>query len=335
MPSPDNANKWEQALQEALKENSFEDETEIYPGDESATASTSASADTFEDETEIYPGDESATATATTSASADTFEDETEIYPGDESATTSADTWEAPLPNIKWEENPAEAKWKETDLYPPLKSWLESTGFTVHGEVKHCDVAACRNGELTLIEIKRTVNLELLLQLVRRQEAADTVYAAVLAPPAITRRWRELSKLLKRLEVGLILIHMERPKPLVQVAFHPIRQAPRRNKATTKALLTEMDGRGQDMNTGGSNRVKLVTAYRLQALDVARTLQLLGKSSPRQLTVGGSPTKTGNILRANHYGWFERVARGMYQLTPEGEKALVQYQQVFDQKKGS
>ena len=31
---------------------------------------------------------------------------------------------------------------------------------------------------------------------------------------------------------------------------------------------------------------------------------------------------TPTILRADHYGWFDRVARGVCQLTPLGEQAL-------------
>ena len=319
MPDTKNTNKWEEALQEALQKDNMGEAFKSSPVTETLDEDQWTAATQNSPVTETLDEDQWTAATQNSPVT----------------ETLDEDQWEEPLPSVTWEESPEEAKWRETDLYRPLKSWLESTGFTVHGEVKHCDVAACRDGELTLIEIKRTVNLELLLQLVRRQEAADTVYAAVLAPPSITRRWKELTRLLKRLEVGLILIHMDRPQPLVQVAFHPIRQAPRINKGATKALLTEMEGRDQDLNTGGSNRVKLFTAYRLQALDIAHILQRLDTASPRQLTVEGSPSKTGNILRANHYGWFERVARGMYKLTSEGEKALVEYQHIFEQKKGS
>ena len=40
---------------------------------------------------------------------------------------------------------------KETDLYPPLKDWLTAVGYTVHGEVGGCDLAARRGDELVLI----------------------------------------------------------------------------------------------------------------------------------------------------------------------------------------
>jgi len=32
--------------------------------------------------------------------------------------------------------------------------------------------------------------------------------------------------------------------------------------------------------------------------------------------------RAARVLQDNHYGWFARVARGVYQLTPAGEAAL-------------
>lgn len=219
--------------------------------------------------------------------------------------------------------------WKETDLYPPLKSWLEGEGYTVHGEVEHCDVAARRGQELVLVEIKKTINLELLLQLVRRQEASVKVYAAVPAPKITTGRWSEMTRLLKRLAVGLIVVHMGRTQPLVQVAFHPSDPKPRCRASRTKAMLREMDHRGVDINLGGSSRVKIFTAYRLAALDVVQALIILKQASPGQLRTRGTSPKTGSILRDNHYGWFEKVARATYRLSEAGYQASSEYQGIL------
>jgi hypothetical protein len=35
--------------------------------------------------------------------------------------------------------------------------------------------------------------------------------------------------------------------------------------------------------------------------------------------------KAAAILRADHYGWFERVERGIYALTPKGREGLAQH----------
>ncbi|WP_025720568.1 DUF2161 family putative PD-(D/E)XK-type phosphodiesterase, partial [Paenibacillus sp. 1-18] len=37
------------------------------------------------------------------------------------------------------------------------------------------------------------------------------------------------------------------------------------------------------------------------------------------------------VLQHNYYGWFERVARGRYKLTPFGEAALSEYAAVLQE----
>lgn len=219
---------------------------------------------------------------------------------------------------------------KESDLYPPLKAWLEANGYTVRAEVKDCDVAAERNGELILIEMKRSVNLELLLQLVRRQRADASVYAAVPAPATGGRRWRELQRLLKRLEAGLILVYLDTALPRVEVAFHPVELKRRRDKRVTRALLVEMSGRSADGNVAGTNRRKLMTAYREQALLAAVALERHGPAAPKTLRLAGSSAKTGAILLANHYGWFERLGPGRYALNDAGREALEEHRELAE-----
>ncbi len=225
-----------------------------------------------------------------------------------------------PMPNVR-----------ETDLYPLLKAWLEAGGYRVRAEVNDCDVAAARGDELVLVEIKRAINLDLLLQIVRRQETGAAVYAAVPAPAAFDRRWRELERLLKRLEAGLLLVRLDSDWPRVELAFHPVRREIRRNKSTALALLREMSGRSLDLNVGGSNRRPVMTAYREQALKVAAGLARLGGSaSPKALRDIGCPAKTGPILLANHYGWFERLAKGVHGLGGKGREALGEYGELVE-----
>ena len=50
--------------------------------------------------------------------------------------------------------------------------------------------------------------------------------------------------------------------------------------------------------------------------------------SPKQLRDLGCHPKTQNILYANHYGWFERVRRGVYRLDGAGLAALGEYGEV-------
>lgn len=219
---------------------------------------------------------------------------------------------------------------RESDLYPPLRDWLEASGFSVRAEVNGCDIAARRGDDLVIIEMKLRFNLELLLQTVRRQETADSVYAAVPAPKTFDKRWRELCRLLRRLEAGLLLVHIDSALPRVEVAFHPVAGERRRNRAQTRALLTEMAGRSLDGNAGGSTRRPLMTAYREQALKVAVALDRLGPTSPKTLRQAGAPAKTTQILYANHYGWFERVGAGIYAMNEKGRAAIGEYRELAD-----
>lgn len=62
-----------------------------------------------------------------------------------------------------------------------------------------------------------------------------------------------------------------------------------------------------------------MTAYRQQALACAAALRA-GPGRPRELRAVAP--EAGPILLRNVYGWFERVDRGVYRLTAEGEAAL-------------
>lgn len=223
---------------------------------------------------------------------------------------------------------------RETDLYPPLRDWLENNGYHVHAEVGDCDIAARRGEELVLVEIKRAINLDLLLQAVRRQEADASVYVAVPAPDTVDKRWRELMRLLKRLELGLLVVYLESALPRVELAFHPVPQERRRRKTTTQSLLSEMSGRSLSLNQGGSNRRPVMTAYREQALGVAVALERLGPTSPKKLRAAGASQKAAMILRANHYGWFERVSIGQYGLVSAGKDAIAANKELTDLLRG-
>ena len=68
----------------------------------------------------------------------------------------------------------------ETDLYAPVKAWLEARGFEVKAEVGAADVVAVKAGEEpVIIELKTSFSLVLLQQAVARQAVTDAVYVAV------------------------------------------------------------------------------------------------------------------------------------------------------------
>jgi hypothetical protein len=69
---------------------------------------------------------------------------------------------------------------RETDLYGPVKAYLEGQGFEVKAEVGAADVVACRPEEDPLIvELKTGFSLTLFHQAVQRQAVSEAVYLAV------------------------------------------------------------------------------------------------------------------------------------------------------------
>jgi hypothetical protein len=217
----------------------------------------------------------------------------------------------------------------ETDLYDPIREYLVAQGYTVRGEVNDCDIAATKNGDLVVIELKRSFSSALLIQATRRQRAADSVYVA-LPRPTWGRRAPDIKHLLRRLELGLIFVSFRRGQPKVEVMFHPLPFQRKRRQGAKRAILTEMAGRSGDYNEGGSTRRKLVTAYREQAIQIACCLEERGALSPRELRSLGTGPKTQSILYSDYYGWFERVEVGVYSLRERGRAELGEYAELAE-----
>jgi hypothetical protein len=216
----------------------------------------------------------------------------------------------------------------ESDLYPPVKDFLESQGYAVKGEIGGCDVFAVRGDEPpVIVELKRRFTLELVLQGIDRLAVTDAVYLAV---PQPGRRASgagpydcEVRKLCRRLGVGLMVVDPERAaERRVEVLLDPAPYVPRRDKARAARLLGEHARRVGDPNRGGSTRVPIVTAYRQDAMRCARLLRDLGPSTLKALRQAGAPPDVAAILQRDVYGWFERVERGVYALAPAGRDGL-------------
>jgi hypothetical protein len=215
--------------------------------------------------------------------------------------------------------------YSETDLAQPLYGHLAALGYTVRSEVKDCDIAAVKDDDLLIIEVKKTLNVALLVQAARRQRLTDTVYVAIPRPSNKWKWWKEsrgVQHLLRRLELGLILVSLDRGKPPVEVVFHPLPFARKKRAKSRRAVLEEIASRTADYNRAGSTRTKLATAYRENAIHIACCLFAQGRMSPAALRAMGTGPKTLSILRFNAYGWFERVDHGVYALSAHGAKDL-------------
>jgi hypothetical protein len=219
----------------------------------------------------------------------------------------------------------------ETELSAPVKAYLESHGYQVNCEVKDCDIVATKGDDLIIVELKTSVNLTLLVQATKRQSISDSVYVAVPAPTKRNRQWRGTLTVLKRLEVGLLLVEEGAMGMLVSKQFDPLPYLGKKNARSRRALLTEVADRSGDYNVGGSTKTTLMTAYRENAILIACCLAKLGPSSPKSLRNLGTGDKTTSILSANHYGWFQRVEKGVYELTDQGDFESRSFKLIYKQ----
>ena len=210
----------------------------------------------------------------------------------------------------------------ESDLYAPVKALLEGQGYSVKGEVKGCDVVAVRGPEPpVIVELKRVFGMGLVLQGVNRLTISDTVYLAVGVFP---KNIRSIRKLCRRLGLGLMVVVKERVDILLDPAPPPVK--PRKDKPRLGRLLGEHARRvGDPMLGGSSTKLPMMTAYRQEALRCAGLLAKNGPMKPAALKLAADAPKAAAILRDDHYGWFERVERGVYRLTPRGRATLEQY----------
>jgi hypothetical protein len=221
---------------------------------------------------------------------------------------------------------------RETELHAPIAAWLAGQGSHVSAEVLHCDMVATSAGgeEPIILEFKTRMTLDLVAQGVRRQEITPSVYLVVPLQGSTgrLRNARNLLALLRRLELGLIIVRFLRSGTRVEVVLHP-REAPRRTRPKRRAaILREIDGRYAEMNRGGqTSREVHFSAYRQRAIRIAALLrdEAPHPLSPAELRRRGAPADCGRILSRNVYGWFERERRGMYRLAPAGVAALGRY----------
>jgi len=217
---------------------------------------------------------------------------------------------------------------RETDLYQPIKSYLERQGYEVKSEVHACDLVALKPDEPpVIVELKLNLSVKLLLQGVDRLAITDAVYIAV--PRKKGARWRgqlrDILRLCRRLGVGFISVKLDAKPELVEVHLDPIPYVPRRSAKRNTALLREFSRRVGDQNMAGQTRRPVMTAYRQDALQLVDYIAKYGASSPATMARDRQIKAAGAILQKDHYGWFMRVSRGIYELSPQGQEALATY----------
>ncbi|MBR9763786.1 MAG: DUF2161 domain-containing phosphodiesterase [Rhodobacteraceae bacterium] len=206
----------------------------------------------------------------------------------------------------------------ETDLYPPVKAFLEGQGYEVKSEIAGADVVGMRadDPDPVIVELKLAMSLALLHQALDRLKISDAVYLAI---PQVTGR-KTLARhvaLCRRLGLGLLTVRLR--DGFVEAQCDPGPYAPRRVKARAGRLLREFQRREGDPNRGGAAG-KIVTAYRQDALRCAAHLAEHGPSRGAAVKAATGVARATTLMRDNHYGWFEKVTKGTYALTGKGRQ---------------
>ena len=224
------------------------------------------------------------------------------------------------------------ARQRETDLYEPVKRLLEGQGYEVKAEVGAADVVGLRGDEPpVIVELKTGFSLILFHQAIARLKVTDAVYVAV---PEWKGRagWKAFvanRTLCRRLGLGLITVQVE--TGVAQVHLDPGPYAPRQSKVRRERLLREFQHRVGDPNTGGSAQTTLMTSYRQDALRCLKTLNENGPTKAAEVAQAAGVSRARTIMADDHYGWFERVERGIYAITPKGENAIDEYSHVLEE----
>ncbi|GLQ27629.1 hypothetical protein GCM10007927_24320 [Sulfitobacter pacificus] len=212
---------------------------------------------------------------------------------------------------------------RETDLYPPIKSFLEDQGYVVKSEVGAADIVAIRGAEPpVVVELKLGFSLALFHQCIARMKVSDEVYLAVARMPGkrFAKAVKDNTALARRLGLGLITVRLA--DGLVEVHCDPGPYAPRKSAKRQAQLLREFARRQGDPNDGGQTRAGLVTAYRQDALRLAVYLFEVGASKGADVAKETGVQHATRMMRDNHYGWFEKVEKGVYGLTQSGADAV-------------
>ncbi len=217
---------------------------------------------------------------------------------------------------------------KESDLYPPLKQYLANQGYEIKGEVGSCDVFAIRDAEPpVVVELKLSLNLTVILQAVDRLALTSSVYIGV--PEgcgALRRKPKQIRKLLKMLGIGLIAINPAGQTGGVSVLLDPGEYRPRVIKHRQVRLLGEFERRVGDPNQGGTaSQSGIMTVYRQKAIRVARFLDSRGPTRAADVARHTQESKARDILYRDVYGWFDRLSRGVYALSPRGKREITSW----------
>lgn len=212
----------------------------------------------------------------------------------------------------------------ETDLYMPVKTLFENMGYSVKAEVLDADVLAVKDGETVAVELKLSLNLDVIVQAALRQKVADKVYIAV--PPAkraALKKRQNISHVLRRLEIGLITVREDEAKITFEAKEFDRKGAISRSKKTREKMMDEFSLRHGDENVGGTNG-KTMTVYRERAILIAALSEKYGEIKMADIPYLSGNPRAKSIIESNYYGWFSKNGKS-YTITDKCRKELKSY----------
>jgi hypothetical protein len=202
---------------------------------------------------------------------------------------------------------------KETDLFPPVKNWLEERGFEVYSEVqpasydKRADVVGVHESIVAVVEMKTHLSLALMDQAVSWLGRAHYVYVAV--PVQSGKGVGEYAERVARRE-GIGLLEIKRPC-LDYVRCHIKPKFYRRISVNWQDILLPEHQEIAGGHSGGG----YITQYRMMMRRVEHVLKYAGFAQQGATieellehceTYYAQPKPTlAAALRNNECGWCE------------------------------
>jgi hypothetical protein len=218
----------------------------------------------------------------------------------------------------------------EKQMYPIIKNFFENQGYKVHSEIEHIDMVAIKEDIMIAIEMKDVFSIGLMYQGVQRLHSVDLVYLAIPRPSyqvLTSKLFKEKRTIVRRLELGLLLVDLK--KESIEVLFESSSYHLKKSSKRKEKLLTEFKQRKTNINEAGTNRVKIMTAYKEHAIKILDFMSLSPKTT-KEIYAYTKSKKSMDILQKNYYKWFERVDRGIYQMSEHGKKYYEENQKILD-----
>lgn len=213
---------------------------------------------------------------------------------------------------------------KESDLYAPVCEYFESVGYTVQAEVKNCDLVAVKENETVIAELKTSFCLKLVYQVLERQSVSDLVYVVIPRPKkgAKSTEWRNMLKLMKKLDIGIITVAMDSELKTVDIVSVPSGHSQKHNSNKKSRLTKEFKDRNVNENVGGINKTKILTAYKEKCIHALCLAEKNGNVTPAMLKAELNDVYADRIPRSNYYGWFKKISKGIYGISDKGLEVL-------------